>query len=412
MNPYSEKNPWGRIILLIGAGVVASFQIGKAPPVLPAIRLELGMNLFLAGWILSIFNVIGLIMGPIAGALADTYGYRRFLLSGLVCQAVGSLLGSWTNGAMPLLATRTLEGFGFLIIAVSAPALILRITHPAKVRLALAAWSCYVPAGVAMVMFLAPLFTTLFGWRGLWRVNAAVLVAYLFVLYDVRGRPASRSASKRVRLRQLWADTVVTATTTGPLLLALIFATYTFQWLAVMGFLPTLFLEDYGFSTGRASVLTAIVVAMNVPGNLAGGWLLQRGFRRWQLIASTSVLLGLCSLIIYSPTIPFFWRYFACLSFSGIGGVPPASAMSGVPVYAPSPRHIATTNGLLIQGSQLGQVLGPPALAWLVSRTGSWQAASWLLGGVAAVGAALGLGLAAVGTGATDLGEAVENPNL
>jgi MFS family permease len=399
----SQETRWGQVVLLIGAGVVASFQIGKAPPVLPAIRLELGMDLFLAGWILSTFSIIGLILGPIAGALADTYGYRRFLLWGLVCQAIGSLVGSWANDAAPLLATRILEGFGFLIIAVSAPALILRITHPAKVRFALAAWSCYVPAGVATVMFLAPLFTALFGWRGLWRVNGAILIAYLFLLYGAKGRPAPRPGSKKVGLTQLWADTVMTATTTGPLLLALIFATYTFQWLAVTGFLPTLFLEDYGFSPGGASVLTAIVVAMNVPGNLAGGWLLQRGFRRWRLIASASLILGLCSLIIYSPTIPLFWRYFACLCFSGIGGLPPASAMSGVPIYAPSPRHVATTNGLLIQGSQLGQVLGPPAIAWLVSTTGSWQAAPWLLGGVAAVGAALGLGLAAVGKGETDL---------
>jgi len=361
------------------------------------------MDLFLAGWILSAFSIIGLILGPFAGALADAYGYRRFLLWGLLCQAAGSLVGSWANGAAPLLATRILEGLGFVIIAVSAPALIFRITHPGKVRLALAAWSCYVPAGVATVMFMAPLFTPLFGWRGLWRFNGAILVAYLFLLYGAGSRSAPRPALNNVGLSRLWADTVVTATTMGPVLLALIFATYTFQWLAVMGFLPTLFIEDYGFSAGRASVLTATVVAMNIPGNLAGGWLLQRGFRRWWLIASASLILGLCSLIIYSPTIPLTWRYLACLCFSGIGGLPPASAVSGAPVYAPSPRHVATTNGLLIQGSQLGQVLGTPALAWLVAMSGGWQAAPWLLGSVAVAGAALGLGLAVLGEGETDL---------
>jgi len=86
-----------------------------------------------------------------------------------------------------------------------------------------------------------------------------------------------------------------------------------------------------------------------------------------------------------------------------MGGLLPASAMSGVPFYAPSPRHIATTNGVLIQGTQLGQVLGPPALAWLVSKTGGWHVAPWLLGGVAAAGAGLGLGLAALGKGGASL---------
>ena len=87
----------------------------------------------------------------------------------------------------------------------------------------------------------------------------------------------------------------------GPVLLALIFTTYTLQWLAVMGFLPTLLVEEYGLTPGRASVLTAVMVAMNVPGNLLGGWLLHRGFRRWRLIAFASVVMGFCSLGIYSP---------------------------------------------------------------------------------------------------------------
>jgi hypothetical protein len=34
---------------------------------------------------------------------------------------------------------------------------------------------------------------------------------------------------------------------------------------------------DRGFQTSSSSVLTAIMVAVNIPGNVMGGWLLQRG---------------------------------------------------------------------------------------------------------------------------------------
>ncbi len=51
----------------------------------------------------------------------------------------------------------------------------------------------------------------------------------------------------------------------GPVLLALTFSTYTLQWLAVMGFLPTLMIEEYGLGVGRASVLTALLMAASVP---------------------------------------------------------------------------------------------------------------------------------------------------
>ena len=141
-------------------------------------------------------------------------------------------------------------------------------------------------------------------------------------------------------------------------------------------------------------MLTALVVAMNVLGNLAGGWLLQEGFRRWRLIAAVSLIMGLCSLAIYSSALPFAVRYLACLIFSGAGGILPASVLGGAPVYAPTPKLVATTNGLIMQGGQLGQTIGPPALALVVSIAGGWQSAPWLLASSAAVGIFLSFGLA------------------
>ena len=44
-----------------------------------------------------------------------------------------------------------------------------------------------------------------------------------------------------------------------------------------------LLIEDYGLSKGKASILNGIMVGVCVPGNLLGGWLLPKGFRRWHL---------------------------------------------------------------------------------------------------------------------------------
>jgi MFS family permease len=390
----TDKTPWGLVLLLVGAGIVGAFQIGKAPPVLPAIRAELGMSLFLAGWILSSLNLIGLLLGSIAGAMADGFGYRRVLIAGLICLAAGSLMGSWSDGSALLLASRILEGLGFVSVGVAAPALIFRVTKPTDIRIALSIWSCYVPAGIAMIMVLTPFLTDIFGWRGLWQANAGILTAYaLFVAFSTR-RLSVPSGGRALRLHQLWDDMRTTSTSTGPLLLATTFSTYTLMWLAVMGFLPTLLIEGYGVKPDQASFLTALMVAMNVPGNLVGGWLLQRGLRRSGLIISAIVIMGLCSMTIYSPSLPFFARYVACLAFSACGGALPASIMSGVPVHSPEPGLMGTMNGLIMQGSNLGQVIGPPTLALIVSSTGNWEAASWFLGGTALVGVLLALRLA------------------
>ncbi len=386
----NDKTPWGLVLLFVGAGVVGAFQIGKAPPVLPAIRAELGMSLFLAGWILSALNVIGLFLGSAAGAMADGFGHRRVLIAGLLCQAAGSLAGSWSDGAALLFATRILEGLGFVSVAVAAPALIFRVTNPTDIRIALSLWSCYVPGGIAVIMLVAPFLTGIFGWRGLWQVNAGILAFYaIFVSFYARRLPG-RSMGRSVRPGQLWEDLRRTSSSTGPLLLAATFSTYALMWLAVMGFLPTLLIEGYGVKPDHASFLTALMVGVNVPGNLSGAWLLQRGFRRSRLIIAAILIMGLCSLAIYSPSLSFWVRYLACLAFSACGGVLPASIMSAVPVLAPDPRLVATANGLIVQGSNLGQVIGPPTLALIVSATGGWEGAPWFLGSVALVGVFLG----------------------
>ena len=392
----SARTPWRLLLLLVGAGVVGAFQVGKAPPMLLSIRSELGMSLFLAGWILSIFNVIGFLLGSMAGAVADAFGHRRLLLTGICLQALGSLAGSFAPGASFLLVTRALEGLGFLTIVVAAPAMVVQVTSPRDLRLALSVWSCFLPAGAAMIMLSIPLVNLSLGWRGLWQVNAVILIAYAFWVMRGTAHLTGQATGPRRRRGQLWQDLLLTVTSAGPVLLAAIFTTYALQWLAVMGFLPTLLVEEYGLSSGRASVLTAIMVAMNVPGNLMGGWLLHRGFRRWKLIALASIIMGSCSLAIYSPSLPFVTRYMACLLFSGVGGLLPASVLGGAPVYAPTPHQVATTNGLIMQGGQFGQVIGPPALALMVSMGGGWKSAPWLLGGSAAVGVALSLGLAAL----------------
>lgn len=388
------ETPWGQIFLLVGAGVVASFQIGKVPPVLPGIRSELAMTLFQASWLLSIFNVTGLFIGPLAGALADRLGHRRLLLWGLVIQGTGSFAGALAESSGLLLGTRVLEGLGFLIIATAAPALIFKLVRSDQIRLALGVWSAFVPIGMTLVMLGAPLIVGHFGWRGLWRANALILLGYALVL-AVRTRGLRRTAKgPKAGWRLLLGDVLKTASAPGPVVLALIFSTYALQWVTVMGFFPTLLMESRGFGAASSSLLTAGMVAVNIPGNFIGGWLLQRGLRRGRIIAFASLVMAGSSTLVFISGFPFGLQYLACLIFSGVGGMLPAAVFGGGPVFAPSPKLVATTNGLIVQGSQFGQVLGPPLLAWAVSASGTWQTAPWLLIPAALLGAALALVLA------------------
>ncbi len=387
---------WGRVFLFFGAGVVAAFQVGKAPPVLPLLRTDLGISLVMAGWVLSATSILGAFTAPAVGAISDWLGHRRMMSFGLTCSALGSFMGSFAPTAALLLGSRFIEGIGYIWIAVSAPGLILQVTRKSDVRMAFGVWGSFMPAGTSTMMLLAPFLVDLFEWRGLWRVNAVIPFTFAILLVLVTRGLDSHVTRRRNSLKNLIKDIWLTVKTPGPLLLALCFAAYSFQFVVVTGFLPTLLFEEHGVTQGRAALLSALVVALNAPGNLFGGWLLQRGIKRWHLVAVANLISGLCCLGIYKTGMPLPSMFLLCLVFSGVGGIFPAAALHGAAVNAARPELVATSQGLLLQGAQLGLLTGPPIAATVVSHTGDWQSASWVLMAAAFLVVALSFGLGAV----------------
>ncbi len=387
---------WGRVFLFFFAGVVAAFQVGKAPPVLPLLRTEMGLSLVMAGWVLSATSILGAVTAPGVGAISDWLGHQRMMSFGLTCSALGSFTGSFATTSVLLLGSRFIEGIGYIFIAVSVPGLILQVTRKSDVRMAFGIWGSFMPVGISSMMLLAPFLVDLFGWRGLWRTNALIPFSFALLLVLATRGLDSHVNQRKNPSKNLIKDVWLTVKTPGPLLLALCFGAYALQFVVVTGFLPTLLFEEHGVTQARAAILSAIVVALNAPGNLFGGWLLQKGVKRWHLVAVANLISGLCCLGIYKTGMPLPSTILLCLVFSGVGGMFPAAALHGAVVNAPTPELVATSQGLLLQGSQLGLLIGPPIAATVVSRTGDWQSASWVLMAAALLVVALSFVLGAV----------------
>lgn len=381
-----ERTDWRAVAIAVTAGMIAAAHVGKAPPALPGLRAELGMGLVAAGWVVSIFSVTGMLTGMAAGTVADRLGHRRLAVAGLVLLALGSGLGAWAPSGAALLAARFAEGVGFVSVVVSAPSLIAVAARGQDLRLALGLWGTYMPAGAALMMVVSPPLIDAHGWRGLWIAVAVAAAAWAGVVAVARV-PAGAAAAPAPLIRNVR----LTVSRPGPWLLALAFALYTLQWTPVMAWLPSFLVAERGAGTAAAAGLTALAVAMNVPGNLAAGWLLHRGWPRWLLMAAASLTMGACGVGIFSDALPDPARYGLCLVFMAVGGLLPASVLTAAPVVAPTPGQVGTTNGLLIQGSNLGQVVGPPLVAAVVAAAGAWQAAVQVLvlGAVAGVGCAI-----------------------
>ncbi|MBI3452283.1 MAG: MFS transporter [Rhodospirillales bacterium] len=381
--------------MIVGAGVVSAFQIGKAPIALPDIRLDLGLGLVAAGWVLSMFNLIGVAVGAAVGMLTRRVGDRRMILAGLTLLAAASLAGSTADSAAPLLAARFVEGMGFLMVVVAAPALIVRVAAARELKLAFGGWGTYMPVGQATMLLVSPLILLPFGWRGLWVANA-ILVAGFAAGLALATRHLPRPAAPAGPPGHLLRDLRDTLAAPGPPVLALTFTSYTLSYFVVMGFLPVVMIEDEGITRTSAALLTAFAIALNAIGNLAAGALLHRGVPRWVPVAAASAAMAGCTIGIYADALPFALRYGFILVFSGMGGMLPATVLGAAAAFAPKPHLAPTVNGLLVQGSNLGQAFGPPAIAALAVAVGNWRWSPLVLVAAGVVGVALALVLRAL----------------
>ncbi len=378
------KTRWGRVAVVLFAGVAAGLHIGKVPPAIPTVAAELHLGLVAVGWLLSLLAAIAAASGSVFGSLVDRVGHRSSLFAGLICVTLGSLIGAEADGAVLLLSSRGLEGVGSLLVIVSAPVLIWQASKPEDQRLAFGLWGCWAPAGTATMMALSPLLLSHFGWRASWQAASAMSLAALVAAWWVipAAKPGPRQArgglGPVLRRRVSW-------------LLAGNFCFYSLSFMAVFGFLPTFLVKEQHMAADKAALLTAVGVAGNAVGNVLGGWLTRYGLARWQMIAIACVAMGAASWGIFSDTLPVAARLGLCLVFSIFGGFLPSTVLGAAPAFAPSPAHVATLGGVVVQGLSIGQLVGPPILAKLVQSHGSWSIAPVYVTVTSVVGLVLAL---------------------
>lgn len=180
--------------LLIGSGVIAAAQIGKAIISVPMIRAEMGLGLDLAGAIVATFATLGACAGIGAGVLVQRIGLRHSLIGGMGAIAIGNLIGAAAPGELALLLARVIEGVGFFGAVLAIPSMLARIIEEKSRNFVMAAWSAYMPAGIMLMLLVGPLMDGL-GWRNLWLANAAATAACALILPGTH--PAFAKAARR-----------------------------------------------------------------------------------------------------------------------------------------------------------------------------------------------------------------------
>ncbi|MES2051718.1 MAG: MFS transporter, partial [Pseudomonadota bacterium] len=141
---------------VVAAGIVAALHIGKLPPALPVLERVLGISLLQAGFLLSLVQLAGMSLGLLTGLAVQRIGLKRSMVGGLLLLGCASALGALADSAAWLLATRALEGLGFLWVVLPGPGMLRQLVRRDRINSMLGVWGTYMPLGTSLALLLGP----------------------------------------------------------------------------------------------------------------------------------------------------------------------------------------------------------------------------------------------------------------
>lgn len=374
-------------LAVLAAGIAAAMHIWKLPAALTDIQSDLGTTLVQAGLLLGIIQVASIVGGLATAIGGELIGLRRLLMGGLILLSAASALGAASTSTSVLMAARTLEGVGFLLAVVVAPALIRKVAPPQRLNLALASWATFHGMATLVGLSAGALFLQASGWREWWVVMAVVtLLPVPLLLRQVPKDTPPTDAGLRAAVRRVKR----TVATGPPWITGMVFACYTAQWMAVLGFLPSIY-RSAGLEGPWPGILSSIVGGVNAIGAVSAGPLMQRGLSERTIVFWTFLAMSATSTATFAVDWTGHVDGFAIqlgliAAFSAIGGLIPAALTRYSVHLAPVDGSVTAVLGLTQQIFNVGNFLGPMLFAMLATYAGGWGSTWWLTCSLSVVG--------------------------
>ena len=391
--PSSHATDWTGVCLGLALAVLAAFQMLKLAPALPLMIDSYGYARVLAGGLMSVYAVAGLLLSAPLGRLMESRP-GQVLSLGLAALVVGNLVVlAAAQVGWAALAGRGLEGTGYAVLGLAGPVIANRSAGSHHLSVIAGLTAAWVPIGQIVALAVAWPALEAGLWRPIWWAALAVTVIVAGWLWRRRNviLPLLGHKSHAMGTARL------TRGERGVLLLtAGVFGLWSGQYTGFMTWLPDNLVQQHGLDPDLAALVNIVPVTGVLVMCLVTGFLLRSG------ASFTGLFVG--ATIVQVPV----WLFaaglepgpaLAAIAFYGLAsGITPVCLFAVPARLLGGSRVSAGAFAPIMTGRNLGILVAPVVLGAVSGPKLGWDLVWPLFGGVtalSAVGAAIvGIGLA------------------
>lgn len=371
------KHAYVEFLVVVLAGVACSWAVYKVTPVIPTMITELNVSPTLAGWIMSVANLLGIVLAFPATAILKKLGVKKAGVMTMAIVLVGTIIGYFAADQVMLIISRVIEGFGIGLIGVIAPSVI-NMWFPIQKRgLPMGLWSVWQGISVAFTFLITiPINNALGSWKGVWLFGMLLLVIAI-ILYGIIARSPQGDEANYADSEDASVNVFAVLKERSPWIICIGGLTFGLAASVFVTWIASYWMQEGGLSEASANNIVSIVYFLEIVFAILAGWVLNKVHRRRVWIVVVSILYAAVYLAAFIfHTMAGIW--IVALTYAVIESCFTAAMWTLVGQTVKDPRLTSGAVAMYTIFVSLGMMLGSP-IGGFVIENASWLALSVLV---------------------------------
>jgi len=357
-----------RLLVILNLSLVSGcviLGITVISPVLPQYALSFSIPVALVGWAISAFALARLVTDIPAGLLADRFGRKRIMVSGLVLIIVSSIAAGAADNYAWLILARIVGGIGSALYMIAATTWVVQVSAGESRGRYMSLYTGLVFAGTAFGPTIGGYTAARFGLSAPFFAYAVFGLAGLIATLPLK-EPAdsSQAAGSKMRMKDILN---ILSNRSFMLVNCAVLALF-FLRTGVRGTLVPLYASlNLGLTEDRIGILLTVAAVGTAISTFPSGWLSDKVGRKIPMMACL-FLSGVAALLI--PSQESLAGLMGIMAFYGVATGLQGSIAAWPADVAPKGR-LGTSMGVYRVMGDIGMVLGPITASYVADYTGN-----------------------------------------